>query len=103
MTVLLIAVGFVLLFIWTAGVIRVAERRTERLVAAAHHAFEARLDALDYEVSEGLKELDATVQPTPPRDLFQQRSIELLSQADAVVILYSDSRGFAVRAKVGQC
>jgi hypothetical protein len=101
--VLGLVVALLLLMAWTACVIRVAERRTERLVAAAHHAFEARLDALDYEVSEGLKELDATVQPTPPRDLFQQRSIELLSQADAVVIQYSDSRGFAVQAKGGQC
>ena len=41
--------------------------------------------------------------PTPTLSLFQQRTIALLGQVDAVVIQYAESRGVAVWAKVGQC
>lgn len=112
MTILLILAALAFLVIWTACVARVVERRSERQIAQVRDEVEAlvimfaqRWDHLDKAVSEGLKHLE----PEPPapqaddRRLFVERSVSLCAAADAVVAAYSDTRGYAVTTKVGQC
>lgn len=99
----------VFLAVWTAAVARVVERRTERRLLDQQQEFTHRLDGLEAAVNEGLAiaVTESATQPERPARASRQRlarhSVELLSQADFIVLCIAPGKGYAVAAKAGCC